>query len=246
MARTLIAAVVVVGSLVPVAMASAATRSPIALSAPASAEAEQVVPIAVRTAARVTVTLHAAWPGGTSTQHVRTGRHGRATLFYDTPFSAHPYVDRLRITARVAGHMRSRRTSIAVHPFEPEMAVRTIQVLRLEGGSWATESTVAAGDSVRITVAFAVLELAGWYAAPCARGTVTLTSGQTVVASLPLQCSASTSAVGAPVVYADWTVPSTVSAGTLHVTIDLSYDEGRYGIARGEGATSIDVTDSGV
>jgi hypothetical protein len=201
MTRALIAALVVVVYLARASVDGAAARPPIAVNAPSSAESEQVVPIAVRTSVSVTVTLRAAWAGGTSTQKARTDDHGRTTLFYDTPFSAQPYVDRLTLTARVGGNLRSKQTSIAVHPFKPEMAVSTIQILRLESGSWATASTVSAGDSVRITAAFAVLELAGWYFAPCASGTVTLTSGPTIVATLPVQCSMGTSPSGEPFVY---------------------------------------------
>jgi hypothetical protein len=245
MTRALIAALVVVVYLAPASVAGAAARPSIAVNAPSSAEAEQVVPIAVRTSVRVTVTLHAAWPGGTSTQKARTDDHGRTTLFYDTPFSAQPYVAWIKITARVGGHTRAGQTSIAVHPFKPTVAVHGIQIRRADGDSWTATSTITAQDRVRIMAQFAILELAGWYAAPCAAGIVTLTSGQTVLASLPVQCGTSEPASGGPLVYADWTVPSTITTGTLGVTVDLAYDEGRYGIARGEGTASVNVTDSG-
>jgi hypothetical protein len=241
----LIAVLLVIGCLASASIASAAPRPPIVLIAPTTAEAEQVIPVAVRTAARITVTLHAAWPGGTSTQKARTDGHGRTTLFYDTPFSAQPYVARIRITARVGGHTRAGKTSIAVHPFKPTVTVHGIQILRADGDSWTATSTIATQDRVRITAQFAILELAGWYAAPCAAGIVTLTSGQTVLASLPVQCGTSEPASGGPLVYVDWTVPSTIIAGTLGVTVELAYDEGRYGIARGEGTASVNVTDSG-
>lgn len=147
------------------------------------------------------------------------------------------------MTARtvVAGHSLAVSKSVRIHPFVPSVGISSMQVLHQTSAGWTPTTEVHVGEQIRVTAAYSVSELAGNFVPACVQGTVQVARAGTMLLNVPIQCPAVQTSNGGPYVYIDLQVTAAYGLGSLDIEFDLSYPEGRYGIAHGSQSTSFSV-----
>jgi hypothetical protein len=241
--RSTVLICLVLASLVPGAVFASHTsqHADLSIRVPTAAETETNMLVLVRSAPRVLITLHTRLAGQTSTLVRRTGKHGRAVFTYFVPFTTH--AGTLRLTARtvVAGHVLTASSIVQVQPFVPSISISTMQMLHQVNDGWTPTAAVHVGEQVRVTATYGVGELAGNFFPSCVQGTVRVAQAGTTLLSAPIRCPAIQPSDSVPYVYVNLPVTAGFRLGPLDVTFDLSYDEGKYGIAHGSRSTSFSV-----
>jgi hypothetical protein len=221
--------------------AAGSVRPTLSLTVPATVQTLTRIDVAVRTAPRVAVRLRAQFAGQTYTAVQRTGAHGRAGFDYGVPFSAQPGVARITVRAAVRGHRLSATKQVQIEPFVPDIRVDHFLTLRQTPAGWVPAAEAHTGEIVRLEAFYAVRELAGYWAAPCVSGTAQVLRGSEVLLTLPVQCPASQPTNSLPYVSADIPLTDAMGTGSLTVQVDLSSDEGVFGVARGQASTVLSV-----
>jgi hypothetical protein len=133
----------------------------------------------------------------------------------------------------VAGHPLAVSKNVQIHPFVPSVDISSMQVLHQTVGEWTPTTEVHVGEQIRVTAAYSVSELAGNFFPACVQGAVRVARAGTMLLNVPVQCPAVQPLNGGLYVYIDLQVTAAYGLGSLDVEFDLSYPEGRYGIAHG-------------